>query len=207
MLNALKGLGTKFLSWAVGEGGRTVAKQVAVNQATKQALVGVEKADDAVNDLLNKGYDPVSGRKSGENLSTLARGQKKMGFFGSLGVSVLIGIGVSLLVPGAGFIAVGIVQGLGTTAVEAGVGALTDDETPTPEPEGPPVTGTVGDDEPSVQSNTPPEDHEPAPTPFIYSNVTAEPHEEPPCDENDPHGGCYNPPHEDPHEEPPMDEH
>ncbi len=199
MLTTLRGLGTKFLSWAVGEGGRTMAKQAAVKGATQQAVVGVQKTKDTIDDLTNKGYDSVTGRKSGTTLANLERGQKKMGFFGSLGVSVLIGVGVSFLIPGAGFIAVGIIQGIGTTAVEAGVGALTDDETPTPTPKPLPTRQPVLTEEenPYPLSGTDPEP-EPVATPFVYTNVTAAPHEPDPepCDSDDPHGGCYVPPHE-----------
>jgi hypothetical protein len=180
-----------------------MAKQGAVNQATKQGIVGVNKLKDGINDLTNKGYDPLTGQKSGQVLENIDRGQKKIGFLGSVGISIAIGVAVSFLVPGAGIIAVGIVQGIGTTAVEGAIGVMAGEDEPTPAPTEAPepvVQGQVGDDTPTVQSeNQPP----PGEETIIYVDpgTTTTPEEEPPHEEP----CCEEEPHEEPPEEPPME--
>ncbi|MEX2539929.1 MAG: hypothetical protein WD646_14880 [Actinomycetota bacterium] len=188
MLSALKALGGRFTSWVIGEGGRNFGKQLAVNQTSKAAMK-------------HSGGNPSMGT---DMVEAIDRGHKKVGgFWGGVAISVAIGVGVSLLVPGAGFIAVGLAQGIGTNVVEGAIGVMAgEDEEPTPTPT--PTTEPVEENLPPVSGTDP----EPTQAPQVIVVQTTPSHQddvdiEEPCDSSDPHGGCY----EAPHEEPPDMEH
>ena len=107
------------------------------------------------------------------------------------GVAIVVGVAVGMVAPGVSDLGQTVKSSITDTSSAAAIGVMTGPSAePTPEPT----------PEPTAAPRQPARTVQRAPTPTPHIVFTT-PHETP-CDEDDPHGGCYEPPEdEEPHEE------